>query len=272
MVKETIVFPEVGFPKDFKEKIMRGSKEYNFDYLFTRGFAVVYTVIADDEGFHSFAKQLTKIIENAMSTILVIRDMDKPPKEYFDDVLFKWYDLIKGTEALGYFPLQILFFITQLGTLFSDEKQALSTGTIKVEIKDMGKIFYIILSNKKEFTEPPLSDTIIRNHESRLRELIKKHEEKEILNAMPNIIKNNNGITIVGNNNSISNNQFNNNIYFEPIYDKINEKNPPNKDELIDTVKKIEKEGLLKKYLKNIQKNAPWIIPMVELALKLKGI
>ena len=268
--KKSICFPEVAFPKDFRKSVMSGKnhyKKYNLDYLMKNGFVVVYTILNSNEEIHEkISSMLRESINKACGGTLIADMGNKGPIEYFNDVLYSWYELIRGTGQMSVFPMQILFFVTSISHLFSDDEEAghiyMNTCAIKTK---MGGCDIIMISNKKGFVNEPLSNTIIDAHLDNLKVMMEKQQRKESF-----MIKNNKGIIVQGDNASISNISISNNDFFQTIYNLIEEKNPANKEEVINAVRDIEKKGKNSHKWKFLKENASWVIPMVEAVIKIK--
>ena len=268
--KKSVCFPEVAFPKDFRKSVISGKnqyKKYNLDYLMKNGFVVVYTILNSNEKIHEEILSVLKEIINKSSRGTLIADMgNKGPVEYFNDVLYSWYELIKGTGQMSIFPMQILLFTTSISHLFSDDDEAghIYMNTCSIKTKD-GDCDIIMISNKKGFVNEPLSNTVVDAHLDNLRVMMEKKQKKEF-----SMIKNNKGVVVQGDNASISNISISNNDFFPTIYNLIEEKNPSNKKEIIDAVKDIEKKGKDSSKWGFLKENASWIIPLVEAVVKIK--
>jgi len=267
---KAVTFPEVAFPKNFRKSVMAGKngyKKYDLNYLMKHGFCVIYTTLnSTDEVHDELVSTFRKIFQENSGRTLIADMGDKGPIEYFNNIIFSWYELIKGTEMMSIFPLEILLFVTSISHLFSDEETAghiyMNSCTITT---DAGRTDLILISNKKGFVNEPLSNTVIDAHLMNLRERM----EKEINPKNDN--KQNKGIIIQGNNNVLTDVSVLNANPFQIIYNIVEEKNLPNKKETLDAIKDIEKKGEKSSKFKFLKENVPWIIPLIDSILKIKG-
>lgn len=268
--KKSVAFPDVAFPKDFRKSVMAGKrhyKKYDLNYLMKHGFVVVYTILNSNEETHEqISSVLREIIAKSSRGTLIADMSNKGPIEYFNDVLYSWYELIRGTEQMSIFPMQILLFITSISHLFSEDEEAghIYMNTCSIKTKD-GDSDVIMISNKRGFVNEPLSNNIIDAHLDNLRTMMEKQQKKAYSQ-----IKDNKGVIIQGDNASISNISISNNDFFPTIYNIIEEKNISNKQEIIDAVKDVEKNGKKSSKWKFLKENASWIIPLVDAAIKIK--
>lgn len=270
MEEKSICFPEVAFPKDFRKSVMLGKKnykKYDLNYLMKHGFVIVYTIVnSNDKSHQEIVSNIQQIIrQNSGKTI--IADMgNKEPIKFFDDIIFSWYELIKGTRQMSIFPLEILFLITSISHIFSDDEEAghIYGETYTLE-GDWGRIDMILFSNKKGLVKEPVGRTIIESHRHNLREIIDKQEKKK----QNKII--NKGVLIQGDSNVVSNVNIANGKFFPIIYNLIEKKNPKNKEEVIEAVKEIEKKGEKSSKFNFLKENVPWILPLLDAVLKIKG-
>jgi len=83
--------------------------------------------------------------------------------------------------------------------------------------------------------------------------------------------KQNKGIIIQGDNNVLTDVSVLNTDPFQIIYKIVEQKNPLNKRETLEAIKDIEKKGEKSSKFKFLKENIPWILPLIDSILKIKG-
>jgi len=266
---KAVSFPEVAFPKDFRKCVMFGKnryKKYDLNYLMKHGFCIIYTTLnSNDEISGELISTFKRIFQESSGRILIADMGNKGPIEYFNDIIFSWYELIRGTKMMSIFPLEILLFVTSISHLFSDDEEVghiyMNSCTITT---DAGRTDLIMISNKKGFVNEPLSNTIIDAHLSNLRERMEKEMKQD------ETTKDNKGIIIQGNSNILSNVSVSNVNPFQIIYNIVESKDIQKKKETIEAIKDIEKKGRKSNKFQFLKENIPWIIPLIDSILKIK--
>ena len=268
-----ISFSEVIFPKDFRESVMNDEKKYDLKYLVNRGFVIAYCVInhsGTDESINDIKNTFVNLFKEISKRTIFIDFGNSDMLEYFNEILFENYDLARGMDNLSPFSIEIFNLILLSGAFFSksEDYSHMYGDIIEITAPSMKeKLQIFVISNKKKLVEKPLLDVILDGFLKKLNQTTKNLSEGE---STTNI---NNGIMINGNNNNLENIQFEiQNTFYEPIIKMLEKRDDPNKKEIVTAVKEVQKKGKSSKSWDFIQKNAPWIIPLLNTALQLGGV
>lgn len=102
----------IGYPYDFTERVIKNKKPYSYEELLNDGFMVIYDIVGKEE-FHN---QILDIIGVQMKKfdggVVLVEEM---PQE----ILNKYYDIIRKSGGLGDFPIRILQLLSWSHELFS---------------------------------------------------------------------------------------------------------------------------------------------------------
>lgn len=109
---KNIIRISIGYPYDFTERVVKNKKPYSYDELLNDGFMVIYDIVSKEEFHNQILDIIGKEMKKYDGGVVFVNEM---PQE----ILNKYYEIIRKSGGLGDFPIRILQLLSWSHELFS---------------------------------------------------------------------------------------------------------------------------------------------------------